>query len=163
MGDAVNASNEPTLPVTGRLAGIDYGTVRVGIAISNAGQSIASPFDTLVRRSPAQDSAYFKKLVADEEIVGFVVGLPVHLDGGESQKSCEARAFARWLGMVTGRPVVLVDERFTTHEAEQRLREAGLRASQRKPQRDKLAAQILLEGFLAGASRGGSDVRGLED
>jgi putative Holliday junction resolvase len=132
----------------GRLAGIDYGTVRIGIALTDSRRTLASPFDNYTRRGTEADAAYFRRLTAEEDIAQYVVGLPVHLDGGESAKSTEARQFARWLHEVTDRPVELFDERFTTAEAERHLDLAGLTSKQRKARLDKLAAQILLTAYL---------------
>jgi putative pre-16S rRNA nuclease len=132
----------------GRIAGIDYGTVRIGIALSDAEGTIASPYETYVRRGEASDRERFRRLAADEQIARFVVGLPVHLDGRESQKSTEARDFGRWLGEATGVSVEYFDERFTTHEAELHLAGAQLSKKKRKARLDKLAAQIMLTAYL---------------
>lgn len=132
----------------GRIAGIDYGTVRIGIALSDAAGSIASPYETYSRRGEEQDRQRFLRLVAEEQIARFVVGLPVHLDGGESQKSTEARRFGKWLSEATGVPVEYFDERFTTHEAEVHLSGAQLSKKKRKARLDKLAAQIMLSAYL---------------
>jgi putative Holliday junction resolvase len=132
----------------GRIAGIDFGTARIGIAISDPMQSIASPYENYTRRSPDADRARFVKLAAEERIVRFVVGLPVHLDGGESAKSQEARRFGKWLSEATGVPVEFFDERFTTREAELALAEAQFTKKQRKARLDKLAAQIMLTAYL---------------
>ena len=137
-----------SLPVSGRLAGIDYGTVRVGIAITDPGQSLASPLEILTRRDKLQDERYFRRLAEQERLAGFVVGLPVHTSGEESQKSFESREFAKWLGEITKLPVVLFDERYTTAHAEELLQDAGLTSKRRKARRDMLAAQILLSAFL---------------
>ncbi|OYV83422.1 MAG: Holliday junction resolvase RuvX, partial [Planctomycetia bacterium 21-64-5] len=91
---------------------------------------------------------------AQERIVGFVVGLPVHLSGRESEKSREARQFGEWLAETTGLPVAYFDERFTTAEADQFLGAAELTKKQRAARRDKLAAQIMLAAFLESTSPG---------
>ncbi len=142
-----------SVPATGRLAGIDYGTVRIGVAVSDARQSLASPLDNYTRRNEQLDRSYFLKLSADEKIVGWVVGLPVHLSGDESQKSHEARQFGNWLGQQTGLPVCYYDERFTSALAEQLLQDSGMTKKQRKKRMDKLAAQILLASFLESKNR----------
>jgi putative Holliday junction resolvase len=91
-------------------------------------------------------------LVETEEVGEIVVGLPIHNDGREGQKAAEARAYGGWIQKVTGRPVVYWDERFTTVEAEGFLLEAGLTNKRRKQRRDRVAAQIMLQGYLdAGA------------
>jgi putative holliday junction resolvase len=132
----------------GRLAGIDFGTVRIGVAITDAEQRIASPLANYTRRGEKADEEFFRKLVKDEEIQTFVVGLPVHLNGLESQKSIESRKFGTWLQTITGVPVVYFDERFTSAEAEHFLLGAELTKKQRKARLDKLAAQILLTSYL---------------
>jgi putative Holliday junction resolvase len=146
-----------------RLLGIDYGAVRVGLAISDAGRLIASPLTTYSRRGLEQDVAWFRALVEREEIGGLVIGLPVHLDGREGQKAVEARAFGRWLAEVTGLPLVFWDERFTTVEAEAHLSAAGLTARRRKSRRDRVAAQILLQSYLDAGCPGEQAVRPLDD
>lgn len=133
---------------TGRIAGIDYGTKRIGVAITDASQTIASPLDNYDRCGPDGDTRYFKRLVEDEQITRFVVGLPIHLSGDESEKSREARQFAKWLQEVTSLPVDLYDERFTTAHAESALLDAGLTNKKRKKRRDMLAAQIILASYL---------------
>ena len=144
---------------SGRIAGIDFGTVRIGVAVADARYPIASPYANYNRRTPKLDAEYFVDLVRREAIVQFVVGLPVHLSGQESQKSQQAREFGQWLTAATGVPVVFFDERFTTAEAEQHLAGAQLTKKQRKARLDKLAAQILLSAYLE-ASRSGEQSAG---
>src|SRR6476661_4933139 len=104
-----------------RIAGIDYGTVRIGIALADTEVGIAGPYENYTRRSVALDGQYFKTFAREERIERFVVGLPVHLNGAESQKSTEARAFGKWLGEMTAAPVEYFDERFTSSEADELL------------------------------------------
>ena len=132
----------------GRVAGIDYGSVRIGIAISDPGRTIASPFQTHTRHSPEQDAVFFRRLAEEQSVSQFVVGLPVHLDGRESQKSAECRRFGKWLQEVTGVPVVFFDERFSTAEAERLLAAGSLSSAKRKKRIDRLAAQIILAAYL---------------
>ncbi len=136
-----------------RIAGIDYGTVRIGIALADTEVGIAGPFENHTRRSPTLDAEYFKTLAKEERIGRFVVGLPVHLHGGESQKSAEARAFGKWLHEATGVPVEYFDERFTTSEADQLLSSRKLTKKQRQARRDQLAAQIMLTAYLESGGR----------
>src|SRR5215204_1796488 len=114
-----------------RIAGIDYGTVRIGIALADTELGIAGPFENYTRRSAALDGDYFKTLAKEERIGRFVVGLPVHLHGGESKKSTEARAFGKWLSQTTGVPVEYFDERYTTSEADELLNAANLTKKKR--------------------------------
>jgi putative pre-16S rRNA nuclease len=155
------SSPQSSSPTSGRLAGVDFGTVRIGVAVTDREQRIASPFDNYTRRGEAADAEYFQRLVKDEQIARFVVGLPVHLDGRESQKSLEARQFGRWLQDITGTQVVFFDERFTSTEAEQALAAADLTKKQRKARLDKLAAQILLTAYLEAGKPPSFEVRGI--
>ena len=111
----------------GRVAAVDYGRKRMGIAICDAERIIASPWPM---RQPTGDekaeAAFFKRLVAEEAIVGFVVGLPVHADGSDSKMSVEAERFAVWLGETTSRPVSFQDERYTSVAAAGMLAGLGL-------------------------------------
>jgi putative Holliday junction resolvase len=131
-----------------KLLGIDYGTVRVGLAVTDPERKFAFPLTTYQRRSRDEDAAFFRDLVEREEVGGLVVGLPVHTDGREGQKAAEARAFGKWLAETTGLPVGYFDERFTTAQAESALWSAGLTHRQRKERRDRVAAQILLQTYL---------------
>jgi putative Holliday junction resolvase len=132
----------------GRLLGVDYGQVRIGLAVSDVDCKIASPLATYTRRGKKEDAAHFQKLVADQQIVEIILGLPVHLDGREGQKAAETRAFGAWLHEVTGLPIIYWDERFTTVEAERLLLSAGLTNQRRRGRRDRVAAQILLQSYL---------------
>lgn len=154
--------NQSGNPPSGRLAGIDYGTVRIGIAVTDPEQRLASPLENYTRRGTAADAEFFKRLAAEERIARFIVGLPIHLDGRESEKSLEARRFGQWLGEVTGVPVEYFDERFTSTEAERYLAAAKLTKKRRKARLDKLAAQILLTAYLESSEAGRREVRGLD-
>ncbi|NUQ62266.1 MAG: Holliday junction resolvase RuvX [Pirellulales bacterium] len=150
-------------PPLGRVAGIDYGTVRIGVAISDPGRTIASPYENYTRRGPDQDARRFRRLIEEEQIRLFVVGLPVHLDGRESEKSHEARTFGQWLAKATGVPVEFFDERFTSTEAEQFLLDAQLTKKRRKQRLDMLAAQIMLSAYLESTGKGRLPPEPLED
>jgi putative Holliday junction resolvase len=132
----------------GRILGVDYGSVRIGLAVSDSDRRIASPLATYQRKSEEQDVAYFKKLIEGEQIVLIVVGLPLHLSGQEGEKAREARQFGLWLGEATKLRIVYWDERFTTVEAEGHLLNAGLTRKRRRNRRDRVAAQILLQTYL---------------
>jgi putative Holliday junction resolvase len=148
-----SSDQERTFPVQGRLLGLDYGTKRVGIAVSTHEQNIASPLKNYTRQSEKQDGLLFSKLVKEYSIVGLVVGLPVHLSGNESQKSHETREFGDWVANVTGLPVCFWDERFTSVMAEEHLLSAELSKKKRKNRLDKLASQIMLQSFLDAIDR----------
>ena len=142
----------PEFPREGRISGVDYGTVRIGFAITDPGQMLSSPLENYTRAGDEHDAHHFRQLVDEESIVGFVVGLPIHLSGDESEKSREARAFGHWLSEVTRRPVVYHDERYTSVDAEEHLLAANLTKKKRKARMDMLAAQMILRGFLESRS-----------
>ena len=145
-----------------RLLGVDYGSVRIGLSVSDAERTIASPLATWSRKGREPDARYFKRLVEEEEIGQIILGLPVHLDGSEGQKAAEARAFGKWLAEVTGLPIVYWDERFTSVEAENFLLGAGLTNKRRKQRRDRVAAQILLQSYVDAGCPGEQEVRPLD-
>jgi putative Holliday junction resolvase len=152
-----------SIPQAGRVAGIDFGTVRIGVAVTDLERRLASPLENYTRRGREGDARFFQRLVEAENLVGFVVGLPVHASGAESEKSREARAFGQWLQTATGLPVEYYDERYTTAEAETLLGEAGMTRKRRKARLDMLAAQILLSAWLEAKVRGGRPPEALED
>ena len=150
------------LPTKGRLGGVDYGTVRIGVAISDPSQMLASPLEVYQARDKSLDAKYFQQLVKIEKLVGWVVGLPIHLSGQASEKSDEAVSFGNWLAAETGLPVVWVDERFSTARAREILNQSSLSGKKRKAQLDKIAAQVLLTTYLE-SDRSAVEVRSIDD
>ncbi len=132
----------------GALLGFDFGTVRIGLAISDPDRILASPLETYTRRSEALDSQHYHQLCAVNRVVLLVVGLPLHSDGRESEKSREARRFGSWLSEITGLPVVFWDERFTTALAQDALIGAKLTHKKRRERVDRVAAQMILQAYL---------------
>ena len=152
-------------PITdspGRIAGIDYGTARIGVALTDRDQRIASPWDNYQRGDEQADADYFRALATGEDVCLFVVGLPVYLSGRESEKSVEARQFGKWLHELTGVPVQWFDERFSSQEADQVLGAGKLSKRKRAERRDKLAAQIMLSAYLE-SDRSGREPIGLDE
>lgn len=145
-----------------RIAGIDYGTVRIGIALADLEVGIAGPYETYTRRSKAKDAEYFQQLAKEERLTRLVVGLPVHLDGRESQKSREAKAFGQWLTELTGLPVDYFDERYSSAQAEEILEGAQLTKKRRQERIDQLAAQIMLTAYLESGAKGEDNPGGIE-
>src|SRR5262249_47801738 len=119
VGGSVKEEGSGEVPVSaaGRLLGVDYGDVRVGLAVSDPDRKIAFPLTTYERRGRDRDAEYFRALAKAEAAAGLVVGLPVHLSGVEGKKAAQARAFGAWLGAATGLPVAYWDERFSTADA----------------------------------------------
>jgi putative Holliday junction resolvase len=139
----------------GRLAGIDFGTVRIGVALTDARRTLASPYGVYRRCDRAADAEWFRCLARDEGLVGFVVGLPVHNDGSEGLLARQARAFGAWLEQVTRLRVEFFDERFTTVEANSILAAVPLSRRARSELRDKLAAQLMLAAYLESQASSG--------
>jgi putative Holliday junction resolvase len=138
-----------------KVLGVDYGSVRIGLAVSDPEHKIAFPLATYERRDSQQDAEFLLRTVAAEGVERIVVGLPIHLDGHEGTKAAEVRRFGKWLEEVTSLSVVYFDERFTTAQAEQLLWDAGLSHKGRKARRDRVAAQIILQAYLdAGCPEG---------
>jgi putative Holliday junction resolvase len=154
---------EPASQATGRVAGIDFGTKRIGIAITDRGRTIASPYENYVRGTRDQDARRFQRLVEEEAVVLFVVGLPVHLDGRESEKSEESRTFGKWLEEATGVPVEFFDERFTSVEAESFLLDAQMTKKRRRARMDMVAAQIMLAAYLESRRKAADEPGPLDD
>ncbi|MDR1054223.1 MAG: Holliday junction resolvase RuvX, partial [Planctomycetaceae bacterium] len=141
---------------------IDYGTVRIGIAVSDVDNVMAFPLQTYIRKSQTRDGEFFQSLVRDERIERFVVGLPLHLSGDVSDKAVEVLQFGGWLGGLTGLQVDYFDERYTSVEAERILRQAKLTDKKRKERRDMIAAQILLSSYIESGCKGISDYYGID-
>jgi len=141
-------SDPSPFPSDGRLLGLDFGTVRIGVAISTPEQTISSPMEIYTRRSERLDTAYFQTLVKENRVVGAVVGLPMHVSGEEGTSAQLAREFGTWFSSITNRPVTYWDERYTSSVAADILRDAGVARSKRKQRIDMLAAQILLQSYL---------------
>jgi putative Holliday junction resolvase len=139
----------------GRVAGVDYGRRRIGIAICDAERIICSPLAVrLTTGDLAADAAFFKEMVLEEGIVGFVVGLPIHADGTDSAMSVEVERFGGWLGRSTSLPVVFHDERYSSREAAGLLAGVGLTRGRKKQRADAVAAQVVLQSWLDSQTRG---------
>jgi len=155
----VDAAAAPTLPA-GRVAGVDYGRKRIGVAICDAHRILSSPLCVRQTTGDAKaDAVFFRKLVAEEGIVGFVVGLPIHADGTDSRMSAEVERFGGWLASETGLPVVFHDERYSSREATGLLAGSGLSRGRKKERTDAIAAQVVLSSWLDVQKHGGGDLR----
>jgi putative Holliday junction resolvase len=132
----------------GRILGLDFGTRRVGAALSDPRRQIATPLEVHQRRDPAGDARHYLELVRAHDVDRIVIGLPLHTSGQAGTAAVLARHFGARLAELTGLPVVFQDERYTTSEAEETLIAAGLKRRRRKGLRDMLAAQILLQNYL---------------
>ena len=144
---------QPAVPRRGCLLGLDFGTRRVGFAISDEDQRLAVPLETYSRRKPQEDARHLEAVVRDYRIAGLVIGLPLHMGGEEGQKADEARRFGAWAAKVSGLPIDFWDERLTTAHADEHLAAAKFSPKKRKLLRDKIAAQIMLQSYLDSRGR----------
>ncbi len=137
------------IPCTGRILALDWGAVRIGLALSDETQLIASPLETLSRRPGKRfPMPPFLALVQREQPVGLVVGLPLTSDGDEGLAAQAAREMGNLAGERAALPVVFLDERFSTARALGTIRELQGSTRGRKADVDAMAAAILLQQFL---------------
>jgi putative Holliday junction resolvase len=132
-----------------RVLGVDLGSRRVGVAVSDPGGVVATPHTVLTRSGDAaRDHAAIGGLVRELGAELVVVGLPLSMSGRESHASRAARQEAQALAGAVGVPVELCDERLTTVEAERSLHRGGVRAPARRQVVDKVAATVMLQSWL---------------
>jgi len=128
--------------------GIDHGSKRIGLAISDPDGRVALPVGTLESRGPERDLAAIRQVIEARQVERIVVGLPVHMDGRPGRQAAAARAFAERLARELGLPVDTLDERWTTKEAERALRATGRRGKKKRAVVDSVAAALLLRTYL---------------
>ena len=132
-----------------RALGIDLGSKRIGIAVSDRTGTIASPLTMIPRSgSVTRDHEQIRKLAVEEEAELLVVGLPINMNGSLGPAAKAAVAEAEALATVVGVPVITFDERRTTVTADRALIEAGISAQARRKLVDKVAAAVLLQTWL---------------
>ncbi|HEX3273289.1 MAG TPA: Holliday junction resolvase RuvX [Gemmatimonadales bacterium] len=137
------------LPTSGRLIAVDWGDVRIGLALSDERQVLASPLETLVRRPGKRfPMPRFLELVAAHAPVGLVVGLPLTPEGDEGPSAVAARELGETVTRRTGLPIELWDERMSTARALAAIREQGGSTRGRREEVDALAAAVFLQHFL---------------
>lgn len=130
-----------------RMIGLDVGSRRIGVAVSDPDGRLAVPLRVFERRGP-NDAREIARLVQEEHAERVVVGLPVSLDGGIGRQARETQHFADVLRSVTPAEVVLYDERLSSVEADHHLQSAGLRGRAARERRDAVAATIILQAYL---------------
>ncbi|MCY0888435.1 MAG: Holliday junction resolvase RuvX [Alicyclobacillaceae bacterium] len=131
-----------------RVLGVDYGTVRIGLSLSDPTGCIAQAHGFVAGGNDKKAASDLLKMVQDFHVERIVVGVPLHMNGSESELSAKARQFGALLERVCGVTVVYVDERLTTVTAERMLVEADVRRSKRKGVVDSVAATVLLQSYL---------------
>lgn len=143
-----------------RLVGVDHGARRIGLAVGDTETSLAFARPALRRTNEAADLEALAALAAAEGADGYVIGLPLLEDGRHGEQARRAATFADRLAAGSGRPVIQVDERFTSWQARTELAGAGRRPDRRSGELDSVAARLILQQYLddlASRGRAGSD------
>jgi len=136
------------LPDRGVLLGLDLGSKTIGVAASDPDRRVAAPVETILRKRFALDAGHILALAAERRAAGFVLGLPVNMDGSEGPRAQSTRAFARNLARLTELPIALWDERLSTAAVERALIAADASRATRKSVIDQHAAAYILQGAL---------------
>jgi putative Holliday junction resolvase len=132
----------------GRVLGLDLGTKTIGLALSDAGRMIATPYETVKRTKLKADLTRLSDIITQEGVAALVLGLPFNMDGSEGPRCQATRQFADDLGKVIDLPLTFWDVRLSTYAAEQMLIEADLSRKRRQEVIDKVAAAVILQGCL---------------
>ncbi len=125
--------------------GLDYGQARIGIAVCDRTRIIASPREVYKRRNISKDMGHIARMVRENSVVGFVIGLPLSPDGTEGENCALVRAFAEKLVKKINLPVLFYDERFSTAAVTRSMQDAGVKRKDRQAVDDKLAAGYILQ------------------
>lgn len=131
-----------------RILGIDFGDVHVGLALSDPLRLTAQPLGQYRLRGEAEDKAAFGDIISGQEVGEIVIGLPLRMDGTSGTRAEKTRAFAAWMEKTYGLPVVLWDERLTTHQAGGIMREQKVRARARRTIEHQISAALILQAYL---------------
>ena len=136
------------LPARGALIGLDLGTKTIGVATSDPDRRLATGVETIVRKAFTADAVRLMALAQERRAVGFVLGLPINMDGSEGPRAQSTRAFARNLAKLTELPIALWDERLSTTAVERELIAADVSRGKRAAVIDQHAAIYILQGAL---------------
>ncbi len=136
------------LPARGALIGLDLGTKTIGVASSDPDRRVAAGVETVARTRFSADASRLLALAAERKAAGFVLGLPINMDGSEGPRAQSTRAFARNLAKLTALPIALWDERLSTAAVERELIAADASRAKRKAVIDQHAAIFILQGAL---------------
>ena len=137
------------LPPKGRLFGLDLGTKTIGVALTDVERRLASPLETIRRIKFSRDAERLLLLAERYDVLAFVIGLPLNMDGTEGPRAQASRAFVRSLSALTKRPCCLWDERLSTAAVERDLIAQDVSRAKRAAVIDRMAAAYILEGALA--------------
>ncbi len=138
----------PHLPARGALVGLDLGTKTIGVAASDPDRRLATAVETVARKAFQADAARLLALAAERSAIGFVLGLPINMDGSEGPRAQSTRAFARNMARLTELPIAFWDERLSTAAVERELIGADVSRARRAAVIDQHAAIFILQGAL---------------
>ena len=142
------AEMAPLLAARGALIGLDLGSKTIGVAASDPDRRLAAGVETIFRKNFTADAERLLALATERKAAGFVLGLPVNMDGSEGPRAQSARAFARNLARLTALPIALWDERLSTAAVERDLIAADMSRRKRAAVIDQHAAAYILQGAL---------------
>ncbi len=131
-----------------RKMGIDYGDVRIGIALTDPLNIICSPYEVYKNRGQEDAIAHITQIIKTNNVDEVALGLPINMDGSEGERALLHRQFGEKLANFSGVKVHYIDERLTSAEAEEILIQSKVRREKRKEIIDKLSAQIILQTFV---------------
>lgn len=135
-------------PARGALIGLDLGTKTIGVAVSDPDRKLAAGIETIQRKTFTVDAARLLKLSAERNVVGFILGLPINMDGSEGPRAQSTRAFARNFAKLTELAIGLWDERLSTVAVERELIDMDMSRAKRAKVIDEHAAIFILQGAL---------------
>ena len=138
----------PHLPPRGALLGLDLGTKTIGVAASDPDRRLSAGVETIARKTFTIDAARLLSLATERHATGFVLGLPLNMDGSEGPRAQSTRAFARNLARLTDLPIAFWDERLSTAAVERDLIAADASRAKRAAVIDQHAASFILQGAL---------------
>lgn len=139
------------LPREGRVLGLDLGETTIGMALSDAGRSIASPLSTIERSKFSKDVEKLSVVIATHKIIALVIGYPINMDGSKGARAQSTITFVSNISKKISLPMLLWDERFSTMAVEKMMIGADMSRQRRAELVDKLAASYMLQGYLDNA------------
>lgn len=148
----------PLLPPKARLIGLDPGTKTIGMAVSDADLSIASPIGSIARSSIEADVAVLRREMEGREIGAIIIGLPVNMDGSEGPRAAASRAYGERLTNSFDMPISFWDERLSTSAVERAMIGADLSRKKRAKKIDSAAAAYILQGAIDFLRAGGAGI-----
>lgn len=131
-----------------RALGIDFGDVRIGLALSDLTKTISKPFETIKYTNLEELSQQLKVIIEEKEVDTLVVGIPFNMSGKDTKQTVKVREFVLFIKSIISLPIHLIDERLTSKEAEKTMHILNIKTGHNKGTIDKIAASIILQEYL---------------